>query len=87
MASANLPDPEGSVMNWTTQKHDDRHGSPYDRGSADSYYSRPYNPHYYKGATYSSDRVGLDDMTAQEILAYYDGYYDNEKLGDKKDWG
>jgi len=74
-------------MNWTTQKHDDRHGSPYDRGSADSYYGRQYKPHYYKGATYQSERVGLDDMTSEEILAYYDGYYDNEKNGDKKDWG
>lgn len=69
------------------QVHDDRHGSPYDRGGADSYYGRPYNPHYYKGATYSSDRVGQDDMTEQERQAYHDGYYDNEKLGDKKDWG
>ncbi len=28
-----------------------RHGSPYDRGSADSYYGRPRIPHYYAGAT------------------------------------
>ena len=25
---------------------DTRHGGPYDRGSADSYYRRPRNPHF-----------------------------------------
>ena len=30
---------------------DRRHGGPYDRGSADSYYNRPRRPHYYKGDT------------------------------------
>ena len=76
-------------MNWTTQKHDDSHGSPYDRGTADSYYGRPYNPHYWlrRGDTCQADKVHRDDMTEQEIQAYHDGYYDNEKLGDKKDWG
>jgi len=34
---------------------DARHGGPYDRGSADSYYQRGYNPHYYKGDTGSSE--------------------------------
>lgn len=34
-----------------------RHGGPYDRGGADSYYGRRPNPHYYVGATYSSEEV------------------------------
>lgn len=66
---------------------DARHGSPYDRGSADSYYQRGYNPHYYKGDTYSSERVELQDMTPQEIVEYSKGYADNEMcLGSRKEW-
>ena len=67
-------------------KYDQRHGGPYDRGSADSYYRRGYNPHYFKGATYSTDRVDEQHMTVQELAAYKAGYYDNEDAGDKKDW-
>ena len=66
---------------------DPRHGGAYDRGSADSYYRRGFNPHYYVGATYSSDRVELADMTPEEITAYTKGYNDNEDAGNFKDWG
>jgi len=65
---------------------DRRHGGPYDRGSADSYYRRGYNPHYYKGDTGTSDRVTLKDMTPDEIVAYTAGYNDNEESGDHKEW-
>lgn len=51
-----------------------RHGGPYDRGSADRYYGRPYCPHYYKGATAFSECVHMDDMTAEEIAEYTLGY-------------
>lgn len=61
-----------------------RHGSPYDRGSADSYYGREFNPHYYKGDTYNSDRVEMKDMSAKEIVEYSNGYRDNETAGCKK---
>ena len=67
--------------------YDKRHGGAYDRGSADSYYRRGFNPHYYMGATYSSDRVELADMTPEEITAYTKGYNDNEDAGNYKDWG
>jgi len=67
--------------------YDKRHGGAYDRGSADSYYGRGFNPHYYVGATYSSDRVELADMTPEEIAAYTKGYNDNEDEGNFKDWG
>ena len=63
-----------------------RHGSCFDRGSADSYYSRPRNPHYYKGATYTSDKVTIEEMTAEEIAEYDAGYDYNEQYGDKKNW-
>jgi hypothetical protein len=66
--------------------YNQRHGGPYDRGSADSYYGREYSPHYYVGDTGTSLRVELKDMTAEEIVAYTAGYRDNEASGDKKDW-
>ena len=60
-----------------------RHGSPQDRGSADAYYGRGYNPHYYVGDTGLSERVEQDNMTVGEIAAYKYGY-DNED--DRKVW-
>lgn len=68
-------------------KHSMRHGGPYDRGSADSYYGRGYEPHYYTGATYSSRRVNVEDMGADELAAYKAGYDDNEASRNFKDWG
>jgi hypothetical protein len=64
-----------------------RHGSCFDRGSADSYYNRPRNPHYFTGATYTSDKVTAENMTAEEIAEYDAGYDYNEQYGDKKNWG
>jgi len=64
-----------------------RHGGPYDRGSADSYYGRPFEPHYFKGDTYHSEKVEMADMTAEEITAYTRGFNDNEVLKNFKDWG
>jgi hypothetical protein len=69
-----------------TTKFDTRHGGPYDRGDADSYYGREYSPHYYVGNSYNSTRIGLKDMSAQEIIAYTAGYRDNEASGDKKEY-
>lgn len=66
--------------------YDQRHGGPFDRGAADSYYHRPFDPHFFKGDTYSSSKVELADMTAEEIVAYTAGYNYNEKFGGKKDW-
>lgn len=67
-------------------QYDRRHGGPYDRGSADSYYGRPFRPHYFKGATYQSEEVQLGDMTAEEITAYTKGFNDNEASGTFKEW-
>ena len=57
---------------------DRNHGSPYDRGSADSWYGREAVPHYYEADTYASERIGKDDMTEAEIREYWRGYDDNE---------
>jgi len=82
------------LINYTNQPavfegklYDQRHGGPFDRGAADSYYNRAFNPHYFKGGTHSSEMVVLAEMTAEEITAYTAGYNWNEQFGDKKDWG
>lgn len=64
-----------------------RHGGPYDRGSADSYYQRGFRPHYFVGATYQSEEIGQDHMTLQECEEYAKGYRDNQASGNFKDWG
>ena len=64
--------------------YDSRHGGPFDRGSADNWYNRSINPHYYKGDTHLSDEV--TDLTSEELEAYIAGYNWNEKFGGKKSW-
>lgn len=63
-----------------------RHGGPYDRGTADSFYGRGYNPHYFVGDSYSSTRLELVDMSASEIAAYTAGYRNNEESGERKEY-
>lgn len=65
-------------------KYDTRHGGPYDRGSADSYYRRGREPHYFVGATYQSPRIDESGMTREEIDAYNAGFDDNESEGNFK---
>lgn len=67
--------------------YDQRHGGPFDRGSADSYYGRDFNPHYFVEGSYQSPRIDLSQMTVQEIVAYTAGFEYNEKSGHKKDIG
>ena len=63
-----------------------RHGGPFDRGSADSWYSRGAKPHYYVGGSYEGPIVTEEQMTAEEVAAYYAGYDYNEQFGGKKEW-
>ncbi len=63
-----------------------RNGGAYDRGRADSYYRRQFDPHYFVGGTNASTRIGEADMSRAEIAAYTQGYDDNEKYRDKKDY-
>lgn len=66
---------------------DKRPGGPYDRGAADSYYRRPFDPHYFRGDTYTSESVTATGMTSEEERQYALGYYENEELGNFKDYG
>ena len=66
------------------------HGSPFDRGSADSWYHRAACPHYYSHnpvfGTTRGERVEECDMTEEQVAEYKAGYEDNEKTGGKKDF-
>jgi len=70
----------------TRTNYDQRHGGPFDRGAADSWYSRPRNPHFYAGDTGTSERIDEQQMYAEEIQAYLAGYQWNEQFGGKKDY-
>lgn len=63
--------------------YETRHGGAFDRGSADSYYSRQINPHYFVGATYQSEKI-IPVEDSPEYNAYIAGYKWNEQVGNKK---
>ena len=75
-----------NVIEFNGRLYDQTHGSPFDRGAVDSYYDRPYDPHWYPEGTYQGPRRGIEVMTADEITAYTAGYEYNEQFGDKKQW-
>jgi hypothetical protein len=68
------------------QKQFDRkqHGSLFDRGSADSYYGRPQEPHWYPEGSYNGNIVTA--LTPAEVQEYLAGYDHNEQFGGKKSW-
>jgi hypothetical protein len=72
-----------ALKGWQFQRKN--HGSLYDRGSADSYYGRPRNPHYGGVGGDSGPRVD-QGLNIDEIKEYYAGYEYNERHGDKKDY-
>lgn len=78
---------ESYDIDVNAKRFDQSHGSPFDRGSADSYYRRPRDPHFYPNGTYREPRIGQGLMSVEDIEAYHAGYDYNELLGDKKDWG
>ena len=78
-AEAVLPPPDGDL----DMTHDQRHGGPYDRGAADAYYRRPFQPHYFEGDTYQTEKISIEKGTP-EYDAYREGYLQQE---DFKDWG
>ncbi len=62
------------------------HGSPFDRGSADSWYHRGAKPHWWPEGTGKGECITEERMSKAEIEAYYAGYDYNEKHGGKKEW-
>ncbi len=70
------------------ERLDREHGSPYDRGSADSWYGRNPRPHFYIKSSLSSPKVEHDKMSDEETREYWRGYDDNENdLMMRKDYG
>lgn len=59
-----------------------KHGGPYDRGSADAYYRRDFDPHYWPDGTGCGERIKIEKGTL-EYEAYSAGYKDQD---DFKDW-
>lgn len=66
------------------QMFDREHGSFFDRGSADSHYGRPRDPHRGGVGGMSGPRIEATDPA--DIHAYHAGYDYNEEYGDKKDY-
>lgn len=64
------------------EQYDQSHGSFFDRGSADSYYGRPINPH--RGGVGGDSGPRLEPKTIEDVQAYNAGYAFNELYGDKK---
>ena len=62
----------------------ERHGSLWDRGTADSWYSRPRDPHWFPEGSYQGQRI--DQLNQYEIAEYLAGYDHNERCGGKKDY-
>jgi hypothetical protein len=62
------------------------HGLAFDRGSADSWYSRSIEPHYWTDGSYGGEQIVVENMTQEEVEAYLAGYHLNEEDGGKKDW-
>ena len=66
------------------KKYSTKHGSPYDRGMADSWYSRPRDPHHWPEGTGRGTKV--TKLSPEEVEAYHAGYDWNEENGGKKEW-
>ena len=69
------------LRDWQFQR---KHGSLYDRGSADSHYGRMPNPHYGGVGGDSGPRVEVYDESS--VAEYLAGYKYNERHGEKKDY-
>ena len=81
-----LQEDQNCFIEFNGRKYDSRHGGPFDRGSADSWYLRPCEPHYFLGETYGSREVGRSEMTQDQIDSYIAGYEYNERFGGHKDY-
>ena len=53
---------------------DKKHGAPFDRGSADAWYGRGPEPHFYPDGSYNGERIEEDKMTINQREAYWAGY-------------
>lgn len=61
-----------------------RHGGLWDRGTADSYYGRPAEPHWWPQGT--GHGTSVTQLNKSEIAEYMAGYDWNERYGHIKAW-
>jgi len=74
------------MIKFNGKKYDNQHGKPFDRGSADSYYHRAEDPHWWPDGTYNGTRVEASEMSKAEIEAYHAGFSWNESMNNFKEW-
>jgi hypothetical protein len=55
------------------------HGSLFDRGGADAYYRRAFEPHWYPEGTYNGEKI--TNLTSEEIEEYRKGFQYQESTG------
>lgn len=61
-----------------------RNGSLFDRGSADAYYHRAFEPHWYPEGTYNGEKI--TNLTSEEIEEYRAGFKYQESTGVFKEY-
>lgn len=71
------------MINRGEQIMDKSHGSPYDRGSADAYYMRGFDPHWWPEGTNHGKRIEADAMTEQQLKEYEAGWKEQTEY---KEW-
>ena len=62
----------------------EKNGSLFDRGSADAYYHRAFEPHWYPGGTYNGEKI--TNLTSEEIEEYRKGFQYQESTGVFKEY-
>ena len=84
LAYNKMLDQEKARIEEHYEMYDKQHGSFFDRGSADSYYGRPRDPHRGGVGGFSGPREAA--VAAEDIEAYDAGYEWNEIFGGKKEY-
>lgn len=74
----------GKVKSYMMDGLEVNHGSPADRGSADAYYWRESDPHWWPEGTGKGIRIEQCDMLQSQIDIYMESY-NNET--ERKDHG
>lgn len=64
----------------------ERHGGLFDRGSADAWYRRTPNPHWYPNGTGNGDRIDEENLNEDEIKEYLAGYEHQVESGEFKEY-
>ena len=87
MTNENVFNFAGVDYDTRSDSKNQRHGGPFDRGMADSYYRRGRDPHFYDGSVHDGYRIEKKYMTDPEVDAYLAGFSYNEKvIQNFKDW-